>query len=113
MSVLAAMGERESRRIGEPARRAMDHLRDHGERAHGAGADSGHQQQLGKIFRPGLGRRGERAVQPAQDDIVRPDVVMVRKHQVGQNWLDRRGPGGRRAGDRGRLARQPVGAELG
>ena len=66
MPVLAAMREREARRIGEAVGRAVHHLGDHRERAHGARADARREQQLGEVLRPALGRRREIAVQAAR-----------------------------------------------
>ena len=40
MPVLGAMGEREARRIGETAGRAVDDLRDYDQRTDGTGADA-------------------------------------------------------------------------
>ncbi len=42
--VFAAMGEREARRVLEATGCTMHHLRDHGERLHGARADAGGKQ---------------------------------------------------------------------
>ena len=58
MAILAAVGEREARRIAEAAGRAVQHFGDQGQRAHRALADAGNQQQFGEIARPRLGRRG-------------------------------------------------------
>ena len=52
VAVLAAMRQREARRILEAVGRAVHDLGDHGERLHGAGADAGRQQQL-RESRPG------------------------------------------------------------
>ena len=92
MAVLAAVRQREARRIGEAVRRAVHHLRDQRQRMDRARADARHQQQLGEVGRAGVGRRGERAVQAAQDHVLRPHVVMrghdeMRQHRRG---LDRR-----------------------
>jgi hypothetical protein len=46
MPILAAMGDGESRRIAEAMGRAMDDLRDLGQRADGPCADARHQQKL-------------------------------------------------------------------
>jgi hypothetical protein len=35
-------------------------------------------QQLCKVLRPAIGRRGQSAVQPLLDDVIRSDVVMPR-----------------------------------
>ena len=65
------MGEREARRIGEAAGRAMHHLGDHRQRPHRARADARDEQQLGEIRRAAFGRRGERAVQAAREHVAR------------------------------------------
>ena len=85
------MGEREPRRIGEAAGRAMHHLCHHRKRANGAGADARHEQQLSEILRAAIGRRSKRAVQAAQDHITRPYIVMRRHDEMRQQWC-----GGRR-----------------
>jgi hypothetical protein len=77
--VLAAMGQREPRRIGEAIRRAMHHLGHHRQRLYGAGADAGRQQQLRKIYRTAFGRRRQRAVQAAGEDVAGAHI-MVRRH---------------------------------
>ena len=66
MAVLAAMRQREARRILEAVGRAVHDLGHHGQRLHRAGADAGRQQQLGKVDGPALGGGGERAVQAAR-----------------------------------------------
>jgi hypothetical protein len=110
MPILAAMREREARRIAEAAGRAMDHLGHHRERAHGARADAGRQQQFGEILRPAIGGGGERAVQAARDDILGPDIVMIGQDQMRQHRLrGRRALGS--AVDAGNLAHDRVGAE--
>ena len=65
----------------------MHHLGHHGQRLHGARADAGRQQQLRKIGRPALGRRGERAVQAASEDVARAHVVMRRHDEMRQLGL--------------------------
>ena len=90
----------------------MDHLGDHRQRADRAGADAGDEQQLREILRPGLGRGRERAVQPAQDDVVGADVMMVGKRQMGQQGLGRPAAAAPRS-HRRRFPRQPVRPELG
>jgi hypothetical protein len=69
MPVLAAMREREPRRIGEPIGRPVHDLAHHRERLHSACADTGRQQQFRKIPWPLLCRGGERAVQTAHEHI--------------------------------------------
>ena len=52
MSVLAAVREREARRVREPARCTVEHFGDGRERLHGARPDAGLQQELGKAAGP-------------------------------------------------------------
>ncbi|MDR6138106.1 hypothetical protein QE438_001410 [Pseudoxanthomonas sp. SORGH_AS 997] len=106
MPVLAAMGQREPRRIAEAARRAVQHLGHHRQRAHGARAHAGHLQQRGEVLRPLLGGRGQAAVQPAQDDVLGAHIVMVRQRQM---RLRGRIPGLRTGGLRRRLGEQVAG----
>ena len=61
--VLAAMGERKTRRIAKSARRAVHDFGHQGESLHRAGADAGRQQQVGKVDRSALGGGREVAVQ--------------------------------------------------
>ena len=84
MAVLAAMRQREARRIGEAVRRAVDDLGHHRQRTHGARADARHQQQLGEIGRAAVGRGGEIAVQAAQIDVRR------RGHRDGAGMIEMR-----------------------
>ena len=49
MAVLAAMGERKARRIGETVRRAVNDFGHHRQRAHRPRADARHEQQFGKV----------------------------------------------------------------
>ena len=93
VAVLAAMREREARRIGEAVRRAVHHLGDQRQRMHRARADARHQQQVGEVGRAGIGRGGERAVQAAHDHVLGPHVVMLRHDQMRQQRLrPRRAP---------------------
>ena len=69
MPVLAAMGERKSRGIAEPARCAVQDLGHQGEGADRARANAGRQQQIGKVGGPALGRGGKVAMQAPQMDI--------------------------------------------
>ena len=88
MPVLAAMGEREARRIGETIGRAMHHFGHHRERPHRAGADAGNEQQFGEVGRPPIGRRGEARVQAGRQHIARAHVVMRGHDEMGQGELD-------------------------
>ena len=62
MPVLAAVGERETRRIREPAGCAVDDLRHGGERLDGARADSWLEEQVGEVLGSVLCGRGESGV---------------------------------------------------
>ena len=64
MPVLAAMSEREARRIAKAAGGAVHDLRYHGQGANRAGADARHEQQICEVFWPAIRRDGERAMQP-------------------------------------------------
>ena len=84
MAVLAAMREGKAGRIAEAAGRSMEHLCDRRERLHRPGTDTGLQQQLGEIARPGFPGGGERAVQATEEDVGSADLVMGRHLQAGQ-----------------------------
>jgi len=77
MAVLAAVGEREARRVGKPIGRAVDDLGDHRQRPHRPGADTPGQQQLGKILWAGSGRRGQGRMQPPEIDIGGSHIVIT------------------------------------
>lgn len=49
----------------------------------------GDEQQFGEVFRPAVGRGGERAVQPPLDHVLGADVVMVGHNEVRQQALRR------------------------
>jgi hypothetical protein len=102
VAVLAAVREGEASGVAEAAGRAVHHLGDHGQRAHGALAHAGHEQQRAEVRRPAIGGGGERAVQPAEHDVGRPDIVVRGHAQVRQQRLRRRlggAQGGELAGD--------------
>ena len=63
MPVLAAMGEREARRIGEAIGRAVHHFGHHRQRPHRASADAGNEKQFGEVGRSPIGGRGEGRVE--------------------------------------------------
>ena len=84
MPVLAAVGERESPGIGEPAGGAVHDLGHHGQRTHGPRAHSGRQQQFGKILRSTVGRGGQIAVQPSRDDVFGANIVVRRHYEMRQ-----------------------------
>ena len=76
MAVLAAMGERKARRIGETVRRAVNDFGHHRQRAHRPRADARHEQQFGKVgWSPIRGRR-EARVKARRQYIARADVMM-------------------------------------
>jgi len=85
MAVLAAVREREARRIGEAARRAVHDFGDGGERLDGARAEPGRHQQIREVDRRALGRRREGAAQSAQEHVRRPHVMMVRHQEMRQH----------------------------
>ena len=80
MPVLAAMRHGEAGRIRKTVRSAMYDLGDHCQRFDRARPDARHQQQLREIQRPSIGRSGEAAMQSTQDDVRRPDIVMLGHH---------------------------------
>ena len=88
MPVLAAMGEREARRIGETTGRAVHHFGHHRERSHRAGADAGNEKQFGEVGRPPIGRRREARVKAGAEHIARAHVVMRGHDEMGQRELD-------------------------
>ncbi len=112
VAVLAAMGEREARRIGKAAGRAMDDLGNHRQRPHRPRADARHHQQLGEVGWPTVRRGGERAVQSADDHILGADVVMRRHDEMRQHRRLGRGRGLAIANQCRRLAGKAIGAEV-
>ncbi len=82
VSVLAAMREGKPGRIGKTARRPVHHLGHRRQGRDGAGADPRHQQQVGKIRWAGLRRGCQRPVQPAQDHVLRANVVPGREGEM-------------------------------
>jgi hypothetical protein len=62
--------------------KAVHDLGNERERAHRAGADTRHEEQVGEVARPALGRRRYRAMKPAKHDVLWPDIVMRRHHQM-------------------------------
>ncbi len=84
MTILATMGERESRRVAKAVGRAMDHLRHHRQRLHGAGADAGRQQQVREIDRAAFGGGSQGAVQAAGEHVARAHIMMRRHDQMRQ-----------------------------
>ena len=67
----------------------MHDLGDHRQRLDCARADTRRQQQVRKVDRTALGRRGERAMQPPGEDVARAHVVMRRHDEVRQQSLCR------------------------
>src|SRR4051794_31628235 len=90
MTVLPTMCEREPRRIGETAWRAVNDFGDHGKRLDRAGAYSWCEKQLRKIFWCALDRRRKVAVETACINVGGADIVMSRHHEVWQHGLSRR-----------------------
>jgi hypothetical protein len=86
MPVLAAMREREARRIGEAVGRAVHHLGDHRQRRTVRAPTPGVSSSSGN--RPGRARRrGQRAVQAAHEHVARAHVVMRRHDEMRQHRL--------------------------
>ena len=95
MPVLAAMREREARRIGEAIGRAVDHFGHHGERPHCTGADAWNQKQFGEVGRSSIGGRCERRVKAGRQHVARAHVVMRGHDEMGQvSWTGSGGGGG-------------------
>jgi hypothetical protein len=114
MPVLAAMGKREARRIGEAIGRAMHHFGHHRERPHRARADAGNEKQFGEIGGSSIRRRSEGRVKARRQHVARAHVVMRGHDEMGQRKLDgvgRRNGLARSRLDAGELARQAVGTE--
>ena len=76
MPVLAAVREREARRIGEAARRAVHHLGDQRQRLQRARPEILQQQQRREIAELALVRDRQHRAQPLQIDILRAHIVM-------------------------------------
>ena len=113
MPILAAVGDRKSRRIAEAVRRAMDDLGNLGQRADGAGADAGHEQKLREIPRPAFGGGRQIAMEASGDDVLGPDIVMGRHDQMRQHELGLRFPTFDKAAlELGELPLDPVWPEL-
>ena len=84
MPVLAAMGEREARRIGEAIGRAVHHFGHHGECPHRAGADAWRQKQFGEVGGSSFATAVRRRVQARREQVARAHVVMSRHDEMGQ-----------------------------
>ena len=109
MPVLAAMGEREAGGIGEPARRAVQHLGDQRQRPDGARADAGHQKELGEIRRAARRRGCQVAVEAAHDHVAFANLVVSRHDEMRQERL----PGRLPPFGRGEFADDAVRSEIG
>src|SRR3954452_23135835 len=59
----------------------------HGQRADGAGANTGGEQQFGEVLRTSVCCRRQIAVEPSQHHVARSHFVMIRKDQVWQREL--------------------------
>ena len=81
------MRERETCRVAEPARRPVNDLRDHRQRAHRPCADAGHEQQLFEIRRSPLRSRRQGPMKTALDDVSRPNVMMIGHDEVREEAL--------------------------
>jgi hypothetical protein len=75
MPVLAAVRQREARRIPEAIGRPVHDLRHNRERAHRARTDARRQQQVRKVDGTALSRSGERGMQPSRENIAQSHVV--------------------------------------
>ena len=84
MAVLAAMREREARRIDEAAGRAVHDLGHQGKSLNSARAHARREQQILEIGRPSFGRRSEIAVQAPHVDVAFAHVVMRRHDEIRQ-----------------------------
>ena len=91
MPILAAMGDRESRRIAKAVGRAMHDFGDLGQCTDGSRTDTRHEQKLGEIFRPEVGRSRQSAVQTSGDDVLGPNIMMTGHDQVREHELSLRG----------------------
>ena len=89
MPVLPAVGEREARGVAEATRRAVDHLRHQRQRADGACADPGNEQQIGEVRGATFGGGGEGGVEPAVDDILGPHLVTIGQDEMREQRLGR------------------------
>ena len=87
MPVLAAMGDREPRRVAEAVGCAMHDLGDLGQRADRPCTDPRHQQKLGKILRTTFRGSRQIAVQSPGDDVLWPDIVMGGHDEMRQQGL--------------------------
>ena len=87
MPVLAAVGDGESRRIGEAVGRAVYHLGYHCQRLHGPRSNAGNEEELGKVRRAAICCRRQIAAQAALEHVAWADFVMRRHDQVRQQGL--------------------------
>ena len=82
MAIFAAVSEGKARRIGEPARRAMDNFGDQCERLQRARAKVFQEQQFGELAQVALISNGEHGAETFQIDVLRPHLVMTRHLEV-------------------------------
>jgi len=69
MPVLAAMGDGESRRVGEAVRCAVHHLGDHRQRPHGPRPHARNEEELGKVLRAAICGRCQIGAQAAFEHV--------------------------------------------
>ncbi len=82
MTILAAVGERESRRIGKAARRAVDNFGNQGKRLKRARPEILQQQKFGEVMQIAFIGDGEHGAETLQIDIRGANLVMARHAQV-------------------------------
>ena len=82
MAVLAAVREREARRIRESRRRAVDHFSDERQRLQRPRTELLDQQQRREVAQVALVGDGQDRAEPLRVDVVRADVMMMRKDEV-------------------------------
>src|SRR5262249_48660049 len=81
VTVLAAVSQREPRRIGEAARRAVDDLGNEGERKDRTWPDARRAEEIGEVFRPALPRGEERRPEALRVDVAAANVMMRGKRE--------------------------------
>ena len=105
MPVLAAVREREARRIRKPAGRAVHNLRHQREREQRPRADAGDQHQRGEVLGTAIGDGGQRLAEAPQVDVFGAHVVMRGHPQLRQSGDRRLRPAAREADHLAALAR--------
>ena len=85
MMVFSSMGQRESRWIGEPTGRAMDHLGN--QSPHRPCSNTRHQKKFGEITRFATRCSGETAAQASHHYIAGTYIMVFRHNEVRQEEL--------------------------